>query len=70
MLDLFGIAFTAGAINLIAGATYLDVFKGAVASAVVVFAGCYVASYIFINVFHKITSAFILPQKAQSMYHS
>lgn len=63
MLDLFGIAFTASAFRLIAGATYLNMVKSAVATAVVVLAVCYVASYIVIYVFHKITSAYILCAK-------
>ena len=63
ILNLFGIAFAASAIYLIASAADLDVFKRAVAATVIVFTGCYVASYIVIYVFHKITSAFILCAK-------
>ncbi len=59
-LDLFRIAFAASAVHLIASAADLDMFERAVAAAVVVLTGCYVASYAVINVFHKITSVIIL----------
>ena len=60
ILNLFGIAFATSAVNLIASAANFNVFKRAVATAVIILAGCYVASYIVIYVFHKITSAVIL----------
>ena len=63
ILNLFGIAFAASAVYLIASAANLNVFKGAVAAAVIILTVCYVASYIVIYVFHKITSAFILCAK-------
>ena len=67
ILNLFGIAFAASAVYLIASAADLNVFKRAVATTVIVLTGCYVASYIVIYVFHKITSVFILCRKALNM---
>lgn len=53
LLNLFRIAFAAGAFNLIASAAYLNMVKRAVATGVIILALGYVASYAVINVFHR-----------------
>ena len=52
ILNLFGIAFAAGTVNLVAGTANLNLSESAVAALVVVLAGTYVTFDVVVYVYH------------------